>query len=127
MDAQHLLALLGRSSPDQVTHADHVTAVFLRTRAAGEDEAVGYARNALRSLAAAAGAPGKYHETMTTAWARAIARATTMSSAGDVDSFLAEHPELMRRDLMTRHYSPAVLHSDEARARFVEPDLLPLP
>jgi hypothetical protein len=43
------------------------------------------------------------------------------------DTFIARHPQLLRRDLMSAHHSDELLFSEEARASFVEPDLIPLP
>ena len=46
---------------------------------------------------------------------------------GTFAEFLAQHPEVLRRDLLSEYYSDDVLNSADARARFVEPDLRPLP
>jgi hypothetical protein len=81
----------------------------------------------IREFAADAGAPGKYHETLTVAWARVIAHLATRSAELDFPGFLTAHPELQDRGLISGHYTDARLWSAEARARFVEPDLLPLP
>jgi hypothetical protein len=81
----------------------------------------------IRRFAEAAGAAGKFHTTMTVAWARVIAHLVDGSAAADFDSFLAAHPMLLNRRLLAAHYSDAVMFSAEARAGFVEPDRLALP
>jgi hypothetical protein len=43
------------------------------------------------------------------------------------EDFLTANPQLLKRDLLSAHYSRELLFSPEARASFVEPDLLPLP
>ena len=76
---------------------------------------------------AAHGEPGRYHETLTTAWARVVGHHALRARDADFDAFLAAHPRLLERDLLCAHYSRERLFSDAARAAFVEPDLLALP
>ena len=40
---------------------------------------------------------------------------------------LAEHPQLLDGTMLSRHYSPQLLASAEARRRSVAPDLEPVP
>jgi hypothetical protein len=61
------------------------------------------------------------------AWARVIAHLVERAPQLSFAAFVVAHPELHRRELLLAHYSPERLFSDEARARFVEPDVLPLP
>jgi hypothetical protein len=51
----------------------------------------------------------------------------TTSSAESADSFIEQHPEMLDSKIMLTHYSAEVLFSDEARIKFVEPDLDPIP
>lgn len=72
--------------------------------------------------------PGKYHETLTQAWLLAVRH--FMDRAGDAvcaDDFLSRSPALLDRDLMLTHYSRERLFCEEARMRFLEPDLDPIP
>jgi hypothetical protein len=111
---------------DEFTHRDHLRVAFVYARRGGADAAVEGARR-IRGFAEAAGATGKYHDTLTVAWARVVAHLAGRHPAIAFGAFLEEHPELDRRDLMLSHYSRALLFSGAARAGFVEPDLLPLP
>ena len=79
---------------------------------AGEPD--GYARLAagIRGIAARAGRPGAFHETITRAWFELVR---------SVDG---PAPELLDRSLLTRYYSPETLA--EGRERWVDPDLAPL-
>ena len=43
------------------------------------------------------------------------------------ESFIDQNPEMLDSNIMMTHYSAEVLFSNEARARFVEPDLEPIP
>jgi hypothetical protein len=112
---------------DSFTHRDHLRVAFVYARRGGVEHAVDHARRGLRHLTAAHGEPERYHETLTTAWARVIAHHALIDAATGFDAFLAAHPRLVDRELLLAHYSRERLFSPTARARFVEPDLLALP
>lgn len=66
-----------------------------------------------------------YHETITIAFARLI---DSRRRPGEtLEAFLARNPDLLEKDCLKRFYTPAILASEEARHRFVEPDLAALP
>jgi hypothetical protein len=111
---------------DSFGHVDHIRVAYMYATRGGAAEAVRGAMQ-IRRFAEAAGAAGKFHTTMTVAWARVIAHLVDGSAAADFDSFLAAHPMLLNRRLLAAHYSDAVMFSAEARAGFVEPDRLALP
>lgn len=70
----------------------------------------------------------KYRETMTRAWIMAVRHFMEASPASESsDAFMAHNPKLLDSKIMMKHYSAEVLFSDEARARFVEPNLSPIP
>ena len=121
------LARFEAGTPQSFDHRDHVRVAFAYARRGGVEHAVDRARRGLRHLATAHDEPERYHETLTTAWARVIAHHALADAATGFDSFLAAHPRLLRRDLLLGHYSRERLFSPTARARFVEPDLLALP
>jgi hypothetical protein len=108
-------------------HRDHLRVAFAYARRGGVEHAIDRARRGLRHIAAAHGEPERYHETLTTAWARVVAHYAVSTGADGFDDFLALHPQLLRRDLMLGHYTRERLFSPGARGRFVEPDLLALP
>jgi len=108
-------------------HRDHLRVAFAYARRGGAEHAVDAARRGLRHIAAAHGEPERYHETLTTAWARVVAHHSLASGDGGFDAFLTAYPQLLRRDLLLGHYTRERLFSPAARARFVEPDLLALP
>jgi hypothetical protein len=67
----------------------------------------------IKRYAAAIGATGKYNETVTQFWMRAV-----------------QHhgpDELLDKDLPLKHWSRELLWSDQARAAWVDPDIRPLP
>lgn len=108
-------------------HRDHLRVAFAYARRGGIEHAVARAREGLRRFAAAHGEPGRYHETLTTAWARVVGHYALRVPHDDFEAFLAAHPRLLERDLLGAHYSRERLFSADARAAFVEPDLLALP
>jgi hypothetical protein len=63
---------------------------------------------------------------MTVGWARLVGSRAVASEPHPFSAFLAAHPELLRRDRLSVHYSHELLWSERARAAFVEPDLAPL-
>ena len=70
----------------------------------------------------------KYHETMTRAWIMAVRHFMEISPDCDSsEAFIERNPRMLDSKIMMTHYSASVLFSDEARARFVEPDLSPIP
>ena len=108
------------------THRDHLRVAYVYARRGGVDAAVAGARR-IRGFAAAAGDAGKYHDTITVGWARAVADRVRRNPELEFPAFLAANPDLSARDLLLSHYSAALLFSDAARAGFVEPDRAPLP
>ena len=62
--------------------------------------------------------------TRTVAWTELVASAA--DGCATSDELFERHPELLRRDLLDDYYSPGRLTTDEARERFVEPDLAPI-
>jgi hypothetical protein len=108
-------------------HRDHLRVAFAYARRGGADHAIDAARRGLRHIAAAHGEPERYHETLTTAWARVVADHAIADPDRGFEAFLAAHPQLLRRDLLLGHYTRERLFSPAARARFVEPDRRALP
>ena len=127
MTDETFLARFEAASLDSFGHRDHLRVAFAYARRGGVEHAVARARAGLRRLAAAHGEPGRYHETLTTAWARVVGHYALRAREDDFDAFLAAHPRLLERDLLSAHYSGERLFSDAARTAFVEPDLVALP
>lgn len=72
--------------------------------------------------------PSKYHETMTKAWILAVRHFMNKTENSDSsDSLINQHPVMLDSKIMMTHYSAEVLYSDEARKKFIEPDLDPIP
>lgn len=72
------------------------------------------------------GNPAKYHATVTIFWIRLLeALRRTHPDVSSVPEMLERHPPLGDPSLPERHWSN--LDSEETRASWVEPDLIPLP
>ncbi len=70
----------------------------------------------------------KYHVTMTRAWILAVRHFMKATlSTESADSFIEQNPKMLDSKIMMTHYSAEVLFSEEARAKFIQPDLDPIP
>ena len=107
-------------------HRQHVRFAWTVVRESGVDEGERLVSNEIREFAAQR-APGKYHQTMTTFWVRLVAHTLAADGSGDFEEHLSRFPILLDKRAAWRHYSDGVLTSGAARARFVDPDLNPLP
>jgi hypothetical protein len=119
----------GRFPPDRFDHRSHVRLAYVYLAEHDTDAAVTLLRGALQSwLAQHRVDPAKYHETITRAWILAVRHfMETSAGAASADAFIDAHPLLLDRKIMLTHYSADLLFSNEARARFVEPDLDEIP
>lgn len=80
----------------------------------------------IRHAAEMGGNPTKYHATVTIFWIRLLAHLrATHRDVTSVSEMLVRHPSLGDTSLPERHWSN--LDDDEARAHWVEPDLIPIP
>jgi hypothetical protein len=114
------------------THRAHVRVAWVYLRRWGLDGALDRMRAGLISYNARHGVPDElergYHETITRAFLTLI-HATMAADPACVSSeeFCARRPELLDRKALLRYYSRERIVSWEAKRRFVEPDLAPLP
>lgn len=115
------------------THAAHLTVALWHLLHYEFEEALARVRTGIKRFNAAHGVgttPTRgYHETLTVFWMRYVANFLSESynegrALASLANDLAERAE---RAAPLRHYSRALLFSAEARATFVEPDLLKLP
>ncbi|MEM7415603.1 MAG: hypothetical protein AAF389_08930 [Gemmatimonadota bacterium] len=115
--------------PGTFGHREHVQLAFAYVVDFDVVEALARYRDGLRRFAERAGAPQKYHETITWAYIALIQeRVAEMkeSRAGaspSWDDFANAHPDLLRwpNGTLSAYYPDDVLHSDRARRSFVLP------
>jgi hypothetical protein len=120
--------LSGSLPPQQFHHRDHLRLAWALVRLTGAEEAMKRITSGIRYFAAQHGQAEKYHETMTRFWVRVVAHAVAARpDLTTFDAFLAAFPLLLERDLPYRHWRRETMASPQARAQWVEPDLLALP
>lgn len=108
-------------------HREHVRLAWRELRADDEAAALARIEDTIRHVAAAHGAPDKYHRTITEGWASLVAHHLAEAPDLTFDEFCARFPGLLDPALLGRHYSRERLADPAARASRVEPDLRPLP
>jgi hypothetical protein len=120
---------------EQWTHRAHVKVAFTYLREHSFDEALQRMRAGVQAFNTLHGVPNTptsgYNETTTVAFLRLIA--ATMQAYGeafptpDGEAFCNTHPHLLHKQVLRLFYSPARRMLPEAKTRFIEPDLAPLP
>jgi hypothetical protein len=108
-------------------HREHIELAWTYLQIYETDRAADAMVAAIRHLAHAHGAEGKFHETITRAWLHCVAVHDQRWGAGDFDTFLERNPNLLDRTLLGHFYSRELIGSDHARASWSEPDLRGLP
>ena len=110
--------------PGTFGHPEHVRVAFAYLRRHGLWDALGRVRDGLRAFATAAGAPEKYHETVTCALVFLIHE--RMADGPDLtrwDDFAAANPDLLewKDGPFFARYPGEVMASPVARRTFVLP------
>ncbi|MBN1209762.1 MAG: hypothetical protein JXB05_33240 [Myxococcaceae bacterium] len=128
-DEEFLAAVEAATYPgEKFGHRGHLRLAWLCLKAHGFEAGLERVRALLLHYATVLGAPEKFHETMTRAWAERMQAALDERPAlGSFEAFLAAHPELLDARMLGRHYRKETLDSPVAKAGWVPPDLEPLP
>jgi hypothetical protein len=108
-------------------HRDHLRLAWEHIRQLGEEEASREVTQAIRHMARKHDQSERYNETMTRFWLRAVAIGIARHPTLSFDALLESEPHLMDKVLPFRHWSRERLMGDDAKAAWVEPDLIPLP
>jgi hypothetical protein len=115
------------ASADRFGHRQHVHLTWLAVRHAGVDVAVTLVSDGIQRTARYAGAPQKYHATVSAAWVRLVGHHAMHHRDDDFDTFARENEALLDKRLLTRFYRSSTLASSEAKHGWVEPDRSPFP
>jgi len=113
-----------RLAPGQFGHRAHVRLAFAYLQRYDLLEALRRCRDGLRRFARAAGAPDKYHETVTFGLVILIhERMARAPGPQDWDGFAAANPDLLAwpDGALFDYYPPEILDSELARRTFVLP------
>lgn len=109
-------------------HAEHLTVALYYLSHHDLEIATGKMRaglfNLLRSFGVDLTKEMPYHETLTVFWMRTAAEFNASRNGASFVDKANELVEKYDKDYPLKFYSREVLFSDEARARFVEPDLI---
>jgi hypothetical protein len=121
-----LMAEATASAP-RFGHRQHVHLTWLAVRRCGMPQAIDVVSDGIQRTARYAGAPQKYHATVSRAWVELVAHHTEHDPTTDFDAFAAHNSPLLDKRLLTRFYRPATLADSAARIGWVEPDVSPFP
>lgn len=106
-------------------HREHVRVAWLYLRREEPVAALSRFSAGLKRFAAANGAAGLYHETITWAYLLLIRERIEREGAGATwEEFAGRNPDLLgwKPSILDRYYRPETLESDLARRAFVMPD-----
>jgi hypothetical protein len=126
-DFEALLAEV-MATTERFGHREHVHLTWPAVRRVGVRAAVGLVSDGIQRTARYAGAPQKYHATVTRAWVELVGHHATEHGEDDFTAFADHHPALLDKRLLTaRFYRPSTLASSQAKTDWIEPDLAPFP
>ncbi len=108
-------------------HREHVHLTWLAVRRFGVPAAITVVSDGIQRTARYAGAPQKYHVTISRAWVELVGYHAAEHHARDFTAFARRNPALLDKRLLTRFYHPATLASPQARTSWAEPDRAPFP
>ncbi|MGW4124387.1 hypothetical protein [Nocardia sp. NPDC004711] len=125
-DFEELMAEV-MASAERFGHREHVHLTWLAVRRCGVHAAIDLVGNGIQRTARYAGAPQKYHVTVSRAWVELVGHHATESGEDDFTAFADHHRALLDKRLLTRFYRPGTLALPQAKNDWVEPDLIPFP
>ena len=115
------------ASAGRFGHREHVHLTWLAVRRFGMPAAVGLVTDGIQRTARYAGAPQKYHVTVSRAWVELVSYHADEHPLSDFAAFARRNPALLDKRLLTRFYHPATLASPPARTGWAEPDRAAFP
>lgn len=132
-DEQFLQAFESQTIPlEKWNHRAHLRVAVIYLLTHSFEEALCRMRSGIQAYNLANGvgeSPASgYHETITHAWLHILwAMLRQYGPSSSADDFLDAHPELSQKTVLRMFYSRERIMSADAKKRFVEPDLAPLP
>lgn len=112
---------------DRFGHRQHIHLTWLAVRRYGVEAAIALVSDGIKRTARYAGAPQKYHATISRAWVKLVGHHAAANDEGDFAAFADRYPALLDKRLLASHYRSSTLATAVARSGWVEPDLRPLP
>jgi hypothetical protein len=125
MTDSELLAAFEDASLEPFHHADHIHMAWIYLGAFPLFEAMGRFIAALKRYATSRGAPDRYHETITLAYLLLVYE--RMRDGETWTAFAARNEDLLswNSSALAAYYRAETLATNDARARFVLPDVQP--
>jgi len=117
---------------EEWNHKAHLRVAWTYLRRFGLEGAIERMRLGVPRFNASKGIPDGldqgYHDTLTVAWLRIVhAMMEAHGPEADATAFLERHTQLHSKALLRLYYTRDRILTWEAKGRFVEPDLAPLP
>jgi hypothetical protein len=129
-DADHLLRHEFESQTlrnEAFRHREHVRLTWIYLTCDSPDVVAVRMCSSLLALATSHGVGQRFHHTLTVAWVRIIEAARREHPDLPFDALADICPFLLDKDTPLTYYSRDTLFSDEARQRWVQPNLRALP
>jgi hypothetical protein len=113
-------------NPELFTHEAHLRLAWLYVKNYGTEAAIEIICEQLKNYTWHIGAADKYNTTVTVAAIRAVSHFIKKSRSLEFADFTNEFPRLKYnfRELMAAHYKTDIFTSDEAKRKYLEPELL---
>jgi hypothetical protein len=118
---------MGQIANQSFHHRDHLRLAWVQIRRLGLDSATDRVTSMIRHFAAHHGAADRYNDTMTRFWLRVVGLAIIRHPELRFAALMDAEPHLLDKTLPFRHWSQERIMATEARAHWVEPDLIPMP
>ena len=117
----------GLLHPDYFSHQAHLRLAWIHIDRYGIDVAIENITFQIKNYTQILGAENKYNETVTIASIRAVYHFWLKSESDTFKEFIEEFPRLQYnfKELLGFHYAFDIFISEEAKAHYLEPDLLP--
>lgn len=108
--------------PSEFPHSEHVHIAFEMLKRHDFPETVLHFSRTLRAMAAKAGKPEAFHQTVTIAFLSLIAERIESGGAADFVDFAQANPDLLEKTVLSRWYGADRLASAAARRTFLLPE-----
>ncbi len=112
--------------PTLFSHEAHVRLTWIHLKKYGMERTINNMQKQISDFARFHIAKGKYHTTITVAAVQIINLFMQKSNSILFKEFIKEHRILIDnfKNLLGSHYSKSVLHSETAKTKYIEPDLI---
>ncbi|PWT90064.1 MAG: hypothetical protein C5B54_07870 [Acidobacteria bacterium] len=104
-------------------HKDHIRVAYLYLKRDGFKEGTKRIIEGIQNFARSKNLPNLYHQTITLFWIQMVHQSISKRQVEPYEAFLECNPALQRKETIYEFYSPELLKSEEARTKWIKPDL----